>query len=154
MKKSFLKVLAVVALVSIAYYTVYAAGVNKNLSVGLGQTLQKTTGTYAASQVDTITFSRDANCQAYAFAMSWADSVKITTILLKRVINGVEMAQVTTDSLVASAGFSSTAAVGLTKAITLAPLADQYRIYITYNASDNGVTSATNAYEVLKQYSK
>ena len=154
MKKTIYKILAVVLLVSIPIYIVYAAGVNKNLGIGTGMTIQKTTGTYAASQVDTLTWTRDANVQAYAVGFSWADSVNITTILLKRVINGVEMAQVTTDSLVASAGFASTAAVGLTKTVTLAPMADQYRIYITYNASNNGVTSATNAYEVLKQYSK
>jgi len=154
MKKTIYKVLAIIALVSIPMYIVYAAGVNKVLGIGTGNTMMKTTGTYANSQVDTVTWTRDANAQAYAFAFSFADSVSISSAVLIRVVNGVQMAQVSTDSLITSAGFATTAAAGLTKTVTIAPLADQYRVYITYAGSANGVTSATNAYEVLKQYSK
>ena len=157
MNKSLFKTLAVFALVGVVAFSAMGAGVNKSLGIGLGNTVQKTTGTYANSQVDTITFTRDAAAQAYAFSAKWADSVNVTSILLVRVSDGVENSQLSTDSLVGLAGFtkaSATSTAGLTKTITLAPLADQYRIYITYVSSNNGVTSGTNSYSILKQYSK
>ena len=158
MKKVLSNSFKVVALLAIFVLTMYAAGINYNFGLGAGNTIQKKTTTYANSQVDTLTFIRDAAVSGYALGVAYADSVNITTILLQRVVDGKLMALVAaTDSLVGSAGFSlatATSTVGLSKAITLAPLADQYRIIITYAGSNNGVTAPNATYEIIKQYAK
>ena len=56
----------------------------------------------------------------------------------------------TTDGSASSTTFSN--GTSYTRALTMAPLADQYIIIFKYNSSGNGVTTPTVVYEAIKQY--
>lgn len=118
--------------------------------------IHSTTGSYADSQVDTVKFVRPANIGALAFAAEWQDSVSVTSAVYRRVIDGTAIPAIASDTLSSFYAFTGTPTGAnpvraITQAITLAPLADEYWVIVTYASSANGTTSETVKYEFIKQ---
>lgn len=146
--------LALVLILVLAVAEVWAASGKVSFG-GSGAAVSKTTKTYANSQVDTLVFNREAGLATLAFTARWKDSVKLTSILLRRVVDGIASAQLTTDSIMTLLPYTATTSdTTLLKAITLAPAADQYWVIVTYVSSGNGVTTPTAVYEFQKTYGK
>jgi hypothetical protein len=106
--------------------------------------------TYANSAVDTLYYVRDPYLVSLAFSVHFKDSVSVTNAILRRIVGGELVALQAGDTLLTGAdtnfvagsiGSSANPSYANIKAITLAPLADQYRIIVTYAASRNGVTN-------------
>lgn len=147
--------LFVVAILCISFYeVVFAASGQVGLNTKIGLELTSKSKAYANSQVDTVIWTREGAAAAYAFAIHFKDSASVTSIQLRRVIDGVATGFATTDSLLTGALITPRADSTIVRTITLAPLADQYWVIVTYTSSGNGVTSPTAVYEVLKQFSK
>jgi hypothetical protein len=117
--------------------------------------VSKATKAYAASQVDTLRFSREAGLSGLAFTAKWKDSVSLTNILLRRVVDGKASAFITTDSIMTLLPYvATTNDTTLLKTITLAPLCDEYWVIVTYAGSGQGTGTNTAVYEFQKQYAK
>jgi len=157
MKRIIIALLLLSVLVVIA---LYAAGSKYTLSSGSNASVVRAASkAYADSRTDTVIITRDAALSALAFGCHWRDSVSVTLVTIKRLVNGVLMgsgagntAPLLGDTLVPYTSFATTIAASKTAAITLAPLCDQYMILIVYAGSANGVTSATVDYEAIKHY--
>ena len=118
--------------------------------------------TFKNSQVDTVTWYRQAGVSGASFAAHFKDSVNVTSVAVWRGVDGVYLQPGTTvakDSIVEFRNFScldnkaapDTVMVGT---LQLTPIADSYRFVVTYAASGNGVVTPTVVYEVIKQFSK
>lgn len=135
-----------------------------------GRAVEKYSKTYATKQVDTIVFVRDPAASGYAFAVHFKDSAATLVAgaaTVRRIIDGTLMPAIagdtlnfsartfTTDGSTSSTTFSNGSS--LTGTITLAPLCDQYMVILKYDtltATQQGVTTPTAVYEVLKVFSK
>lgn len=149
MKQVILFVACLVLVVSFAN----AAGNNKTLTLRVGDASTAVTSvSYANSQVDTLKLAREAGVSTYSLSLSWADSVSITDIIMRRVNNGVMQAVLAGDTLMTT--LATTAAQSKSVTITLQPMPEQYWFFVTYAGSANGVTSATARYSVQRVYSK
>ena len=130
-------------------------GSNKTVT-GLGQSVATYTGTYAASQVDTIKWVREDGVSGVSFALRYKDSVSVLYARVRREIDGKAETLVSTDTITAFTAYadSSTAAPSgsVVGTVTLAPLADVYWVQIAYTARGQGVTTPTCKYEFIKQY--
>lgn len=131
-----------------------AFGGQKTIPNSNGKATSSVTNSYANSQVDTVYWTREAGFSAASFGISVLDSVSITNIILRRIVNGVWIPVAAGDTLVSS--LSSTTNTGITRAyaVTLAPIAERYAFVVTYAGSDNGTSSATVKYIGNAQYSK
>lgn len=107
-------------------------------------------GTYANSQVDTVFYARPATLSGGAFMATWADSVSVTTIIMRRVVDGVVQAVVAGDTLFTS--FAGTSTTQKIATFTLTPMPGQYAFIVTYASSANGFTSPTVKYGVNQQF--
>lgn len=162
MKKYLISMVAVLFVATFAF-----AGANGRqvlpLSQGVG--VSKLSSTYANSQIDTVVITRESGVSAIAFAVHAKDSVFFATsaaAVVRRVVDGTLMPAITGDTLQFTSissttdGNASSIAFGngtsYTRAITLAPLADQYIVILKYHSSGNGVTTPTVIYEAIKQY--
>jgi hypothetical protein len=153
MKKSNIRAF-LVALVGIAIMFM-GTQITVNLNPGRSQT--KSSGTYASAQVDTIKYTREAGLSGLSFEAHWKDSVNITNIVCRRVFDGVPNVVASADSLTTAADSSATA-VSWIKTITLAPLAEQYWVIVTYatdaGALNQGVSTPNVVYGFERQYSR
>ena len=149
-----LNLVFVIALVVLALYVFTGAQVTVPLNAGLAVT--KTSKTYTSGLVDTITFNREAGLSGLSFSIRTKDSSNITSIVLRRAFDGIIAPVVATDTL--SAVDSSATDRVIIKTITLAPLADQYKVIVTYNTDDGGInqgtTTPTAVYGFHRQYSR
>lgn len=119
------------------------------IPVSNGPTTGVFTKTYANSQVDTLRYIRPPGLSALSFAPYWNDSVKITSIIVRRVSNGVTLSVIAGDTLATSlTGTSTTARL---YAVTLAPISEEYQVIVSYDTSANGVTTATVNYKFNQQ---
>lgn len=122
---------------------------------GSGQRSSTCTGTYANSQVDTVKFQMEEGIAALTFAAYFADSAGVTSVSWVKVINGTVVTAVAADTLIAGKSYDSDVAgnafAGTVTSLT-APLGDQIWFIVTYAGSENGVSSATNKYEIIKQF--
>jgi hypothetical protein len=153
MKKN--KVIALLLLLAVGVTVVLAASGKVSFATNPNTEVSKTTNTYVNSQVDTLVFNRERGLSGLAFATRWKDSVKVTSILLRRVVDGIATAFITTDSLMTGLPYTAVLVdTTIHKTVTLAPLADQYWVIVTYVSSGNGVTTPTAVYEFIKQYAR
>lgn len=139
-----------------------STGINKQFEAGTGPKVRIGGSlTYSNSQssdttwpkvrkVDTLTYNRPAGLAGAAFSAYWADSVKIVSVIMRRVYDGVEAAVQVGDTTVAA--FAGTSTSHKFATITLAPLADAYRFYVTYDTTANGYTSGTVNYVIEQQF--
>ena len=149
-------VLILIAVVISTSLVLYAASGSASfpLNAGIGKTAYSKA--LVKAQVDTLIYVRKGDENALAFAVELKDSGKITSVTFQRGVNGIYMAQVTADTLSSFYALTSTGTKAATQAVTLAPLADQYRFIVTYDTTTTlfGVTTPTVNYEVLRQFSK
>lgn len=119
------------------------------------------TTTYKNSNVDTLTFYRPAGMAAGTFAAHWSDSVSVTNVKVRRMVDGEWMASQVGDTLTAFTAFLDTSVVSLgisgtagnpssttIGTLTVAPLPDAYIFFVTYASSNNGVTNNNVTYKV------
>lgn len=147
-------VLLMATLIFAFYETVLAASGQVPIPLRDGEPVTKTSKAYANSQVDTIRFGREAGLAAVAFAIHVKDSASFTSIQLRRVIDGVATGFATTDSLLTGAVIAPRGDTTFVRTITIAPLADEYWVIVSYTSSGNGVTSPTAVYQIERQYNK
>lgn len=152
MKKYLSKIIVIAGIIAIVIVAT-GAGVNTRLS-GIDLANSKYVGTYANSQVDTIKWAREASCSGAAFAIHLKDSASVTSVILRRIIDGKVSKAILADTLTNVAWVSITNDSVATQTITLTPLADEYWFFVTYAGSANGVTTPTVTYEVIKQFSR
>lgn len=158
MKKILIAILAIGTLA-------FAGSGQKKIVPDESRGAEKLSATYANSQVDTVFITRTKGMSALAFACHFKDSVAFATsaaATVRRVVDGTLMPAIagdtlqftsiasTTDGSASSTTFSD--GTSYTRAITLAPLADQYIVILTYRSSLNGTTTPTVIYEAIKQY--
>lgn len=148
-------VIALLLLLAIGVTVALAASGQVTFSTNPNTAISKTSKAYAASQVDTLIFNRESGLSGLSFTAKWKDSVKLTNILLRRIVDGKASAFVTTDSIMTNLPYTATTNdTTLLKTITLAPLAEQYWVIVTYEATGNGVTTPTAVYQFNKQYAR
>lgn len=114
---------------------------------------EKVTGDHVNSENDTVYYTRQPGLEALAIAAHWKDSVSLTRVIVRRLVDGDICSPAAGDTIVATT-FAGAPVVGdtsLTVAVTLAPLADTYVFIFQYASSNNGVTSPTVVYEAIKQ---
>lgn len=163
-KKSWLKVFAVSAAVLVVGYLMLGASGQVPTTQRLDLSSSVATNSYANSQVDTVVWNREPSVSGAAFAAHFLDSVSVTNVILRRVVDGTLQPVLAGDTLISSTFTSTTDGnaatqsfsngVSKTVAITLAPLADTYVFIVTYAGSANGVTTATVNYEIIKQFAR
>ena len=155
MKNRVLKVVLVGGLVTLALLMFMGNQVTIPLNAGL-VTTKATQTTFATGQTDTVTVNREAGLSALAFAIHTKDSSNISLVTVRRVFNGVYAAVLAGDTLVTNDS-SATARV-IIKAVTLAPLAEQYVFIVAYKANtgglNQGVTTPNVVYGVNREYSR
>jgi len=108
-----------------------------------------TSDTSTVRLIDTLLYIRSLNVSAVALSLEYGDSVSIVDVIMRRVIGTTELAVQAGDTLYSA--FAKTAAGVSTAAITLLPLCDAYRFYVTYDTAANGVTSPTMKYVIQQQ---
>jgi hypothetical protein len=163
MKSKYIAIVA--AVLFMATFAFAGANGQQVLPLAQGVGVSKLVSTYANSQIDTVVITRESGVSAISFAVHAKDSVFFGTTaaaVVRRVVDGTLMPAITGDTLQFTAiqsttdGNTSTLAFGngtsYTRALTLAPLADQYIVILKYHSSGNGVTSPTIVYEAIKQY--
>jgi hypothetical protein len=138
-------------IVLVAGFLIYS----KPTLTGIGREVSKVSTTYASGRIDTVLYNREGGVAVLAFAVHTQDSSNITNIVLRRVVDGVYSPVISADSLVTAADSSAAERVIL-KSVTLNPMPDQYAFIVKYKANngglDQGVSSPTVVYEVLKSY--
>lgn len=140
------------------YYVALAASGQVTFTLRAGEAVTKTSKAYADSQVDTLRIAREPGLQTLGLAIHWKDSVSVTTALIRRVTDGKAtgiFSASPNDSLFQTpATIVARGDTTVVRPITLAPLADEYWVIITYAGSANGVTTPTAVYSVQRQYAK
>jgi hypothetical protein len=137
----------------------FGAGNNKTVVNASDGATASVTATFAISYVDTVKFIRPVGLTAFAFAAEWQDSVSVTSVTYKRVIDGTPCAAATADTLSSFYAFTGTPTGAnpirsCVQAVTLAPLAEEYWFFVTYAGSACGVTSPTVKYKIIQQRDK
>lgn len=151
MKTCLISLIFLLGLVVTTIDPALSAGNNKTFAIASGNnSTTPVSVSYANSQVDTLILWREAKASAYSLTCSWADSVSITNIILRRLVNGVLMPVVAGDTLLGATATTASTSQCLT--ITLQPMPEAYRIIVTYASSANGVTSATARYSAQRVY--
>lgn len=138
----------------IAMFLILGASGKVNVPQNSGLAVSKTSKAYADAQVDTVIFAREPGLAGLSFGAHFKDSVNVRSVVLRRVVDGIAEAVVSTDTLWQSD--SSATAKSKVATITLAPLPDVYWVIVTYATNNgglvNGVTTPTAVYEFNKQY--
>lgn len=117
-------------------------GGSKRLSAS-GEAVVSDTLFSAANKVDTIKVKREKGVTAMSYFMYTIDSSNIKSAVLLRVFNNVAEAAQVGDTLI-TLDSSATAKVRI-KAITMAPLADEYWVVVTYSARIDSPTTINNS---------
>lgn len=119
-----------------------------------GYALSTVTGTYANSQTDTVYFYRNRYLSTLSFGIYNADSVSITSIVVRRIINGNWTTVFAGDTLGTS--ITSTTTNNKLYFVTLntasLPQCDLFAFVIVYAGSANGVTTPNVTYLTNKTF--
>jgi hypothetical protein len=153
----------------------FASGGKVTLGQRTGLLSSNNTDSYAASNVDTVIWSREANVTAIAFGGHFSDSVSITNIVMRYVVDGTVVPVGVGDTLTPhgnaagtftfvnttnGAPTSTTYSHGssllcpITTATYTSLLPDQLLFIVTYAGSGQGVSTPTVRWGVEKGYSK
>ena len=151
--KKFLLSFAVLALIGLTFQSY--ADIN-TFPTRQGARGEIVTGDFADSEVDTVKYRvTDSDLTGFTFAAEWNDSVSVSLVTLRRVYDGTVQTLIAGDTLTAFTSFSDLTAASEPNSkagtVTLTPHADEYWFIVTYAASNNGVTSATVKYKLIKQ---
>lgn len=162
-----MKKIFVVLAILVSCSSMFGAGSQKIIPLTSGASKAVLSTTYANSQVDTVIFAREGGLSGLAFAAHFSDSVKVTSAVLRHIVDGEVFGTIATaDTLTNFAAFvdTSTSAFGMkgssgapsscvTNTVTLTPLGDAYWVIVTYAASLCGTGTPTVKYELVRQYS-
>lgn len=149
--KKLLAKMAVLALAGIVILNIAFSDVN-TLPYRPDIGTSKVTGDHVNSETDTVLWAREPGVEALAIAAHWKDSVSLTRVVVRRIVNGDYTTAIAGDTVVSSAfAGATTADTSLTATVTLAPLCDMYAFIFVYAASNNGVTTPVVYYEAIKQ---
>lgn len=118
---------------------------------GAGRPVSLATGTYANSQIDTVTYTVEGSVTAYRFYIHPADSVSVTNIIVRRIFDSRLLSVQAGDTIIGALA-SISADTLLTGAAPATPLCEQLKFLVKYAASANGVTTPTVTYGLVKQY--
>ena len=158
--KKYSKITVALGVVSLVVLGILFQGNQVGFVVKAGVTPSAVVKTYAASQVDTVVYAREAGVAGIAFAAEFKDSVSVSYVKVDRGYNGVYLplaGTVARDSIVEFRNFSnapnkSNPDTVMAGTLLLTPLADSYRFIVTYAATGQGVSNAKVVYEIVKQY--
>lgn len=126
-----------------------------------GVPFQYYNGTFANSQTDTIHIPLEAEHSTIAFGAHFQDSVNITNVIVRRIVNGEPASVVAGDTIQSAfidtsvAGYRGTAAnpsSSFLKSITIGPKPDEFWVIVAYASSKNGVTNAKVRYEFTQSH--
>ena len=144
-----------VASVLVALSLAYAASGQKTIPLANGKSTSSVTNTFANSQVDTVRFTREAGLSGLAFAFYSAESLSVTNVICRRVVNGRAQSVIAGDTIVGAFAFAGATADTMKLAtVTLAPIPTEYWFIVTYAGSANGVTAPTVKYYAECTYNK
>lgn len=152
MKKNLFYILMPIVAVIATASLVWAAGYNKSFPTRAGNSTTTVSAYEAASHVDTVKYYREAGVGALAFGIKWPDSLNIGKVIVRRIVSGKVTPVVAGDTLISLD--TATATGSRTKAVTMAPLADEYWFFVTYGASGNDITDSSVIYVLNKQYNR
>lgn len=119
-------------------------------------------GGYANSQVDTIYYTRNPFLTALAFSPHWKDSVSITNVIVRRIVQGEWIPVLLGDTVTAFSALVNTATAGVqgsaanpstvrSGAVVLTPYTDVLAIIVTYAATQNGLVVGTAKVDYMFQ---
>lgn len=151
-----ISVFSVIGILTLSLLFIFASGqVSMVLNAGTASVNQ--VKTFANSQVDTVNMPRDRAVALITFAAHWKDSVSITRAVVERMIDGQVMPRVAGDTLAPFTTFQALTNeanpdTSQAAAITMNPLADVYRVIVTYAGSNNGTSKNTVKYQMNRQY--
>lgn len=116
---------------------------------GAGRPSSTVTGTYAASQVDTVRYTWEGVEHALNFYVHVRDSVSITNVIMRRVQDGTIRAVAAGDTIIgAVVARQDTIIAGQ---VTPTPVNEALYFIVTYAGTAQGVTTPTLTYGVVKQ---
>lgn len=141
-------------------YVVALAVILATLAIGASITLtgssvtvsKSAVGTYANSQVDTLTWVRTGNETGASFFIKAGDSVSITNVILRRQFWGTLLAAIAGDTILGSTASTANTGYATYGTITLSPYCDTVKIIVNYDTTNNGVTSPYVQYGVAKKF--
>lgn len=152
MKKHLFFALTPIVAVILTVTMVFSAGRTKSLPTRSGSAVTTVTSFAVASYVDTVKYYRESGVTALAFGVKWPDSLNIGKVIVRRVVSGKLTPAVAGDTLIS---LDTAAATGArTKAVTMAPLADEYWFFVTYGATLNDITDSSVIYVLNRTYAK
>jgi hypothetical protein len=128
------------------------AGRTKSLPTRSGSSVTTVSSFAVASYVDTVKYYRESGVTALAFGLKWPDTLNIGKVIVRRVVSGKLTPAVAGDTLISLDTAVATAA--RTKAVTMAPLADEYWFFVTYGATVNDITDSSVIYVLNRTYAK
>jgi len=128
------------------------AGVNIAFRGSSISTSLTAVGTYANSNVDTLTWRRAGTESAVSFFIKTGDSVSITNVILRRQHQGTLLAVIAGDTILGATSSTSNTGYAAYGSINLAPYCDSALIFVTYAGSNNGVTSPYVQYGIGKKF--
>lgn len=158
MKQYLTRPVVLIGLLIVSVVIAWAASGQASIPLNANLDNSKVSKAYVKNQTDTVIINREGSMSALALGIHTKDSSKITLAVVRRVVDGVASALAAGDTLAPFTAWRNTTNAGATATaeITLAPLADQYWVIVTYENSDTtqGVSTPTVVYEALKQYSR
>lgn len=151
------KILIVAALALLAVAVLYATG-NKLSFTRINNPASVQTGTFANSQVDTLFYSRELGVSGLSFGAHFKDTVSVTRVVVRRIIDGEWQAVQAGDTLTNFNAFVNAPnvanpSISVINTVTIDPMPDVYAFIVTYASSANGVTNPNVTYEINKKYS-
>jgi hypothetical protein len=114
-----------------------------------GAPLTQITGTYAASQVDTVKYVWEGTEHALNFYVHVRDSVSITNVIVHRVVDSKLRAVAAGDTIISAVVARQDTVIS--GAVTPTPPNEQLWFFVTYAGSAQGVTTPTLTYGLVKQ---
>jgi hypothetical protein len=137
-----MKKILVVAVISVVAVVLMGATLS---FTGMGKLISTASGTYAASQKDTVNYTVEGIETSLRFYFQAGDSVSITNVIVRRLVGSTVFPVVAGDTLIG-------AVVSVTNDTLLSGAINTYQIRVTYAASGQGVTSPTSKYFIVKKY--
>lgn len=108
------------------------------------------TGTYAASQVDTISYSVEGNEQALRFYVHSKDTVNITSIITRRVVDSKLMGVQVGDTI--SGAIAALTDTLISGSVPVTTPCQSLKVFVTYAGTFQGVTTPNVTYTMAKRY--
>lgn len=117
---------------------------------GFGRPTSLVSGTYVASQVDTVAYTCEGTEAALYFYIHPVDSVSLTNVIVRRVFHDKLLAVQAGDTILPAVKSISNDSI-MTAAVSVTPLATKLLFRVDYAASGQGVTTPSVTYGIVKR---